>query len=311
MNGVPVSERKFNTVAVLMGGWSAEREVSLVSGEACASALEKAGYAVNRIDVTRDLKALIDALTPRPDAVFNALHGRGGEDGTIQGILDALQIPYTHSGMRASAIAMDKPIAIDLFRAAGIPCPAGIVIPPDRLGREDPMPRPYVVKPAREGSSVGVHIVEEGSNGPDYSGWRYGDALVEEYIPGRELTVTVMDDRALCVTELRPLSGFYDYEAKYTDGKTVHDCPANIPDAIAEQCCDYAVRAHRTIGCRGLTRADFRWDDSAVNGSRLFLLEINTQPGMTPLSLSPEQAAHCGYDFPSLVSWMVERAACD
>ncbi len=311
MKGISSKDRKFQRVAVVMGGWSAEREVSLVSGEACANALEEAGYEVSRVDVTRNLDQLVQALTPAPDAVFNALHGPGGEDGTIQAILNMMQIPYTHSGLRASAVAMDKPLAISVFREAGIPCPSGIVVPPEELGKGDPMARPYVVKPTHEGSSVGVYIVNEGDNGPDYSGWTYGDALVEEYVAGRELTVTVMGEESLCVTELEPVEGFYDYEAKYTDGKTVHTCPADIPDVIAEQCRDYALRAHNALGCRGLTRADFRWDDSAVNGSRLFLLEVNTQPGMTPLSLSPEQAAHRGMDFPQLCSWMVENAACD
>ncbi len=305
------SQRRKKRVAVLLGGWSAEREVSLSSGSPCADALEEAGYEVKRIDVTRDLKALIDALTPPPDAVFNALHGRGGEDGTIQAVLDILGIPYTHSSMRSSAIAMDKPTAIAAFRAAGLPCPKGVVVPEEELGKDDPLPRPYVVKPTHEGSSVGVYIVQPGDNGPDFSGWTYGDALVEEYVAGRELTVTVMGDKALCVTELRPHEGFYNYEAKYTDGKTVHICPADIPEDIAEQCKDYALRAHKALGCRGVTRSDFRWDDSSHNGSRLFLLEVNTQPGMTPLSLVPEQAAHMGIPFPELVSWMVEEAQCD
>ncbi len=298
-------------VAVLMGGWSAERDVSLVTGAACADALEAAGYAVTRIDAQRDLKALAAALDPAPDVVFNALHGRGGEDGVIQAVLDLMGLPYTHSGMRSSALAMDKPAAKAVFLAAGLPCPAGVVVSLETLLQGDPLPRPYVVKPANEGSSVGVYIVRQGDNGPDYSDWTYGDALAEEYIDGRELTVTVMGDWALSVTELQPESGFYDYEAKYTDGKTVHICPADIPDAIAAQCKDYALRAHQALGCRGLTRADFRWDDSAVNGSRLFLLEVNTQPGMTPLSLSPEQAAEAGISFGELVSWMVEQAQCD
>lgn len=303
--------RSKKRVAVLLGGWSAEREVSLMSGRDCATALEQAGYEVTRIDVTRDLKALIAALTPPPDAVFNALHGRGGEDGTIQAVLDILGIPYTHSGMRSSAIAMDKPTAIAAFRAAGLPCPKGVVVPEEELGMGDPLPRPYVVKPTHEGSSVGVYIVLPGDNGPDYSNWTFGDALVEEYVAGRELTVTVMGDKALCVTELCPKEGFYNYEAKYTDGKTVHVCPADIPTDIAEQCMDYALRAHKALGCRGVTRSDFRWDDSVHNGSRLFLLEVNTQPGMAPLSLAPEQARHMGLEFPELVSWMVEEAQCD
>lgn len=295
-------------VAVLMGGWSEEREVSLVSGDACATALEQKGYHVTRIDPPRDLTAFAEALTPRPDVVFNALHGRWGEDGTIQGLLDVMGIPYTHSGRLASAVAMDKPMALTLFRAAGLPCPDGVVLPASELGGEDPMARPYVVKPAREGSSVGVYIVQQGSNGPDYGGWSFGDALVEEYIPGRELTVTVMGDKALCVTELCPHSGFYDYEAKYTDGKTTHLCPAPVDETVAQRCLDHALTAHRVLGCRGVTRADFRYDEDR---DRLVILEVNTQPGMTPLSLVPEQAQHLGIDFPELVAWMVENASCD
>ncbi len=304
-------QRRKVRVAVLMGGWSAERDVSLVTGRECADALEEAGYTVERIDVSRDLQTLIDDLTPTPDVVFNALHGRGGEDGAIQAVLDILQIPYTHSGMRSSALAMDKPTAIAAFRAAGLPCPKGVVVAAADLGKGDPLPRPYVVKPTHEGSSIGVYIVKAGDNGPDYSGWSFGDALVEEYVAGRELTVTVMGDRALGVTELRPKEGFYDYEAKYSEGKTDHVCPADIPEDIAQQCMDFAVRAHNALGCRGLTRSDFRWDDGAHNGSRLFLLEVNTQPGMTPLSLAPEQAAYNGISFPELMSWMVEEARCD
>lgn len=308
---VSEANKKDKTVAVLMGGWSAEREVSLVSGDACADALEEAGYTVVRIDAPRDVKKLAAALDPAPDVVFNALHGRGGEDGVIQAVLDLMGLPYTHSGMQASALAMDKPAAKAVFAAAGLPCPQGVVVPEKDLGKGDPLPRPYVLKPAREGSSVGVYIVEDGDNGPDFSDWRFGDALAEEYVAGRELTCSVLGDRALSVTELRPKDGFYDYEAKYTEGKTEHICPADLPEEITKACQDYALRAHRALGCRGLTRADFRWDDSAVNGSRLFLLEVNTQPGMTPLSLSPEQALEAGIDFPSLMTWMVENAQCD
>lgn len=296
-------------VAVLLGGWSSEREVSLVSGKACAEALESKGYEVTRIDVNRDLRTLLDALTAAaPDCVFNALHGRFGEDGTIQGVLEILGIPYTHSGVMASALAMDKGMSRHIFEAEGIPVAKGLILPPQGLGGDDPLPRPYVVKPAREGSSVGVYIVMEGGNSPDYSGWTFGDALVEEYIPGRELTVSVMDDKALGVTELRPKMGFYDYEAKYTDGKTEHFFPAPIDENVRDACMDYAVRAHRALGCRGVSRSDFRYDDT--NG-RIVILEVNTQPGMTPLSLVPEQAAHTGIPFPDLVEWMVEHARCD
>jgi len=295
-------------VAVLMGGWSAERDVSLSSGKACADALERAGFRVTRIDVRKDPHALLAALEPHPDVIFNALHGRGGEDGTVQGLLEMLGIPYTHSGVAASALAMDKPLTKVVLAAHGLPVADGAVLPPDRLGKEEPIARPYVVKPAREGSSVGVYIVEEGTNGPDYSGWSYGDALVEEYIPGRELTVGVMDDHALGITELRPRTRFYDYEAKYTGGVTEHLCPAPVPAEIAKACMDHAVAAHRALGCRGVSRSDFRWDEAT---DRLVILEVNTQPGMTDLSLVPEQAVKSGMSFEQLVTWMVEQARCD
>lgn len=297
------------SVAVLMGGWSAEREVSLMSGKPCADALERAGYAVTRIDLHRNIPDLLAALDPRPDVVFNALHGRWGEDGCIQGVLDMLAIPYTHSGRVASTLAMDKPLSIELFRMAGIPTANHVTLEIDALrGQADPMPRPYVVKPAQEGSSVGVYIILEGSNGPDFAGWTFGTAMVEEYIPGRELTVAVMGGKAMAVTELKPVQGFYDYEAKYTDGKTVHLCPAPVPETVAQSCMEFAERAHKVIGCRGVSRSDFRYDPDT---GRLVILEINTQPGMTPLSLVPEQAQHVGMSFEELVSWMVENATCD
>lgn len=299
-------------VAVLMGGWSSEREVSLSSGTNCAQALETQGYRVTRIDVRRNLSELVAALTPQPDVVFNALHGRYGEDGTIQGVLDIMEIPYTHSGVLASALAMNKPQSKCLLAAAGLPCPDGRTIDIATLKTGHPLPPPYVVKPVNEGSSVGVTIVRPGDNGPDMSGWAFGDeVLVETYIPGREITVAVMDDRALGVTELRPHSGFYDYTAKYTDGKTTHLCPAPIPDDVARTAMDYAVIAHRVLGCRGVSRSDFRYDDSQSGTRGLFILEVNTQPGMTPLSLVPEQAAHAGIGFGELVAWMVENARCD
>ena len=301
-------------VAVLMGGWSAERDVSLVSGKACAEALRERGYRVTEIDVDRDLAATLSALEPRPDVAFNALHGRFGEDGCVQGVLNILGLPYTHSGLLASALAMDKPIAKRVFTGAGIPCPEGIVVSLREATNGDVMDPPYVVKPANEGSSVGVRIVLEGDNYPgiDPAEWPFGDAvLVEPYIPGRELTVAVMGDRALGVTELRPHDGFYDYEAKYTDGKTTHLCPAPLPDEVSCRAMDYALAAHRSLGCRGVSRADFRYDDTEGEPGRLYMLEINTQPGMTPLSLVPEQAAHAGIDFGALVSWMVEEARCD
>jgi D-alanine-D-alanine ligase len=302
------------SVAVLMGGWSAEREVSLVSGEACAKALAEAGYRVREIDVRRDLHALMAALEPRPDVVFNALHGRWGEDGTIQGMLDVLALPYTHSGHLASALAMSKPVAKRLFETAGIPVAPGMVATRERVLAGDVMPRPYVVKPPAEGSSVGVRIVKAGDNALPFEpdAWPFGDeVLVERYIPGRELTVAVMGERALAVTELRPDEGFYDYTHKYTDGRTTHLVPAPVPLKIAEACMAHALAAHRTLGCRGVSRADFRYDDTRGGPGKIFLLEINTQPGMTPLSLVPEQAAYVGISFGELVSWMVENATCD
>ena len=300
------------SVTVLMGGWSAEREVSLASGTACADALSDAGYDVFRVDVKHDLDASVDALKPAPDVVFNALHGRFGEDGRIQSLLDILGLPYTHSGVLASALAMDKQSAKALFTARGIPCPDGRLLSASEIGDSLPLEPPFVVKPNNEGSSVGVMVIQPGDNRVAFDEWPYGDdVLVEQYIDGRELTVAVIGDRALGVTELRPHTGFYDYEAKYTDGKTVHLCPAPIPDEIAELAMEYAVEAHQALGCRGVSRADFRYDDTESSPGRLFMLEINTQPGMTPLSLVPEQAAHAGMGMNDLVSWMVENAACD
>jgi len=300
------------SVTVLMGGRSAERAVSLVSGEACAAALREVGYRVACIDVGSDVRALIDALTPPPDVVFNALHGRYGEDGAIQGLLDLMGIPYTHSGLLASALAMDKQVAKTLYAARGIPCPEGRVVRREELGNGIGIEPPYVMKPNNEGSSVGVRIVLPGDNRIPADDWSWGDeALVERYIPGRELTVAVIGDRALGVTELRPHRGFYDYEAKYTDGRTTHLCPAPVPDSVARRAMDYAEEGHRALGCRGVSRADFRYDDTAGAPGELYMLEINTQPGMTPLSLVPEQAAQAGMDFGALVAWMVENAACD
>lgn len=299
-------------VAVLKGGWSAERPVSLVTGDAVAKALEGHGYRVTSIDLQRNLTALIADLTPRPDVVFNALHGRFGEDGCIQGVLEIMGIPYTHSGVRASAIAMDKPAAKRIFESVGIRCPEGQVLP--LADAHHAMPAPYVVKPSSEGSSIGVLIVREGDNAAplETAGWSFGtDVLVERFVPGRELTVAVMEDRAIAVTELRPVQGFYDYEAKYTEGKTEHLVPAPVPTAIADEAKDWALRAHKALGCRGVTRCDFRYDDTGEAPGTLYMLEINTQPGLTPLSLVPEQAAHIGIDFPHLCAWMVEAARCD
>ena len=295
-------------VAVLMGGWSAEREVSLVSGAACANALKNAGYDVTPIDVQRDMGALMTRLYPKPDVVFNALHGRYGEDGCVQGLLDILAIPYTHSGLMASALAMDKPMAKRLFEQAGIPVADHVVATPDEILAGDVMPRPYVIKPANEGSSVGVQIVRENDNGPIMDDGMVGSPvmMVESYIGGRELTVAVMGGKALAVTEVTTHRGFYDYDAKYEDGGSTHDIPADIDDDLAERVMRLAELADETLGCRGVSRADFRYD-----GERLVILEVNTQPGMTPTSLVPEQAAHVGMSFEELVSWMVENAECD
>jgi D-alanine-D-alanine ligase len=302
-----------SSVAVLYGGISAEREVSLSSGKQVIAALRKAGYDVRPVEVTDDLPALIAALTPKPDAVFNALHGRFGEDGAIQGVLDWLAIPYTHSGVRASALAMDKEAAKAIFLAAGLPVAPGRIIDINDLIAADPLARPYVIKPLNEGSSVGVHIVRDGDNrrADIARAWTYGPtAIAEEYIPGRELTVAVMDDRALAVTEIVASQAFYDYESKYADGGSYHVVPAAIDPVAYRQALEIALAAHRALGCRGATRADFRYDDTKGEPGRLVLLEVNTQPGLTPTSLLPEQAAHTGMDFPALCAWMVEHAAC-
>ncbi len=300
-------------VAVLYGGISAEREVSLSSGRQVIVALRSAGFVVTEIDVGPDLRATLAALDPAPEVVFNALHGRFGEDGAIQGVLDWLGIPYTHSGVRASSLAMDKVAARAMFVASGLPVAPGRVFDVASLHHEDPWPAPYVVKPINEGSSVGVNIVRAGDNrrAAIAAAWRFGpQALVEEYIPGRELTVGVMDDVALAVTEIAARQGFYDYEAKYAEGGSAHIVPARVHPSVAAQAMQVAVAAHRALGCRGATRADFRYDDTAGEPGRLVLLEVNTQPGLTPTSLLPEQAAYRGIDFPALCGWMVEHAAC-
>lgn len=300
-------------VAVLLGGISAEREVSLSSGRQVVAALREAGFRVTPIEVTQDLPALIRALTePRPDVVFNALHGRFGEDGCIQGVLDWLGLPYTHSGLRASAVAMDKDAAKAVFRQAGLPVAEHCLVTREELEAADPLPRPYVVKPVNEGSSVGVFIVTEGDNrrAEIARDWRYGaHAMAETFVPGRELTVGVMGDRALAVTDIIADAGaFYDYESKYADGGSRHVLPAHIhPEAYAAAL-DIALRAHQALGCRGASRADLRYDDTGGEPGRLVLLEVNTQPGLTPTSLLPEQAAHCGIPFPALCAWMVKEA---
>jgi D-alanine-D-alanine ligase len=301
-------------VAVLYGGISAEREVSHASGAQCIAALREAGgFEVTPIEVGADLGALIAALqAARPDAVFNALHGRFGEDGCIQGVLDWMGLPYTHSGLRASALAMDKAAAKAVFRAAGLPVARHLLVEIEDLAAEDPMPRPFVVKPVNEGSSVGVHILRSGDNrrAEIARSWRFGGtALVEEYVPGRELTVGVLGDRPLAVTDiLADVGAFYDYESKYTDGGSRHILPAGIDRGRYGQAMEIALAAHQALGCRGATRADFRYDDTGGEPGRLVLLEVNTQPGLTPTSLLPEQAAHCGIPFPALCAWMVEQA---
>ncbi|MGE5540346.1 MAG: D-alanine--D-alanine ligase [Gemmatimonas sp.] len=296
-------------VAVLMGGWSAEREVSLVSGAAVARALRALGHEVMTIDLNRDIAGLVAKLTPRPDVVFNALHGRFGEDGCAQGVLEILEIPYTHSGVLASAVAMDKPMARKLFAQAGLRVAEGVVAHRDDVIAGRVMTPPYVVKPVNEGSSVGVRIVREGERAFDASSWPYGEhVLVERYIPGREITVAVMGDRALGALEIRPKSGFYSYEAKYTEGKADHLMPAPLPRERYEEVLAIGLAAHRTLGCRGVSRADLRFDEDG--DGQFYVLEVNTQPGMTPLSLVPEIAAHRGIGFEQLVDWMVEDASC-
>ena len=302
------------SVAVLMGGWSNEREVSLVSGGAILNALEETDFEARGIDVQRDVAQLAAQLSPAPDVVLNALHGRYGEDGCVQGILECLGLTYTHSGVMASALAMDKPMAKRLFEQVGIPCTQHEIATRDDFKSGAVMEIPFVIKPLNEGSSVGVTIVltETDIPAPDSDAWTFGEfVMVEKYIPGRELTVAVMGDRALGVTEIRPRDGFYDYTAKYTEGKADHLIPAPVDDEIYALAMEYAVRAHDTLGCRGVSRADFRYDDSGTAPGGLFLLEINTQPGMTPLSLVPEQAAYAGISFSDLVCWMVENASCD
>ncbi|MDP6785506.1 MAG: D-alanine--D-alanine ligase [Rhodospirillales bacterium] len=296
-------------VAVLMGGWSAEREVSLVSGAAVSRTLKEQGHRVTPIDVQRDMGALLTRLYPRPDAVFNALHGRYGEDGCVQGLLNMLEIPYTHSGLLASALAIDKPMAKRLFADAGIPVAEHVLVRREEVLTGDVMARPYVVKPINEGSSVGVLIVKEGDNEQAFSdsGWPLGgQVLVERYIPGKELTVTVMGDRPLAVTEITSRRGFYDYEAKYAPGGSSHVVPAELDKAVYDEALRLSLLAHQTLGCRGVSRADLRYD-----GQQLYMLEINTQPGLTPTSLVPEQAAHVEIPFGELVAWMVENAEYD
>ena len=302
-----MSSRALPKVAVVMGGLSVEREVSLSSGRECAAALREMDYDVTAIDAGPDIaERLVEAS---PDAVFNALHGRWGEDGCVQGILEWLRIPYSHSGVLASALAMDKTRAKAAFANAGIPVVEGGLYSRTEIKAAHVMTPPYVVKPNNEGSSVGVHIVPERANrSPEIAEDMPEILRVEAFVPGRELTVTVMGDKALCVTEILT-DGWYDYDAKYVPGASRHVLPANVPDEIAEACLAYARTVHDVLGCRGVSRVDFRWDDSkGLQG--LFALETNTQPGMTPTSLVPEQAAHLGTSFPELCDWIVKDASC-
>jgi D-alanine-D-alanine ligase len=299
-------------VAVLMGGWSNERPVSLMSGNGVADALERVGYTVTRVDMDRNIAAIMAEL--KPDVVFNALHGVPGEDGSVQGMLDLMGIPYTHSGMVTSVIAIDKELTKQRLMPGGVPMPKGTMVQSERLYAGDPLPRPYVLKPVNEGSSVGVAIVKTESNygnpiSRDAKGpWQEFDALLAEpFIKGRELTVAVLGGKALCVTELVTKSGFYDFDAKYTEGMTEHICPANIPKDIEDYMMELALRCHQLLGCKGASRTDFRWDDE-LGKDGIFVLETNTQPGMTPLSLVPEQAKQVGISYEQLVDMIVKEA---
>ncbi|EYD75235.1 D-alanine--D-alanine ligase [Rubellimicrobium mesophilum DSM 19309] len=302
-----MSGRTGPRVAVLMGGPSAEREVSLSSGRQCAAALREAGFEALEVDAGPDLAQRLVEM--RPDVAFNALHGRWGEDGCVQGLLEWLKVPYTHSGVLASALAMDKARAKDVFAAAGLPVVRSVLARRDEVCARHVMAPPYVVKPNNEGSSVGVYIVPEGANRPPQLAASMPDTvMVETYAPGRELTTAVLGDRALTVTDIIT-DGWYDYDAKYAPGGSRHEVPAKVPREVFDACLDMALRAHEALGCRGLSRTDFRWDESkGLKG--LVILEINTQPGMTPTSLAPEQAAAAGIDFPALCRWLVEDASC-
>lgn len=302
-----MSSRAAPRICVLKGGLSAEREVSLSSGHECAQALRVAGFEVIELDARGDVAQRLTEIAP--DIVFNALHGRFGEDGCVQGILEWLRIPYTHSGVLSSAMAMDKQKTKDVYRDAGLPFVDSILATKAQIEAAHVMAPPYVVKPYNEGSSVGVYLVMEGEAPPRINADLPDMLMVETYAPGRELTTAVMGDRALTVTDII-VEGWYDYSAKYETGGSRHVLPADVPDDIFQACLDYALRAHAALGCRGLSRTDYRWDESrGLDG--LILLETNTQPGMTPTSLAPEQAAFCGVDFPALMTWMVEDASCD
>lgn len=300
-------------VAVLMGGWSSERPVSLSSGKACADALEAEGFRVTRVDVDRHVATVLSEI--KPDVVFNALHGPFGEDGCVQGILEVLGIPYTHSGVLASALAMDKPRAKDVMKAAGIPVADGIQISRLEAAKAHVMAPPYVVKPPNEGSTFGVFIVNEDATHPPQQlfadDWPYGETvMVERYVAGRELTCAVRNNEAFDIIDIVPESGFYDYHAKYAPGGSRHILPAQISPNIYQNVQMLAVRAHQALGCRGVSRADFRYDDSLEGMDGVICLEVNTQPGMTPTSLVPDMAAYAGMSFGELVRWMVEDASC-
>ncbi len=301
-------------VAVLLGGWSAEREVSLDSGEGCAGALERAGYRVTRIDVEPDIAEVLKELAP--DVAFNALHGRWGEDGCVQGVLEILQIPYTHSGVLASSLAMHKEMAKSQFRTVGLPVAESIVANRLTVGREHVMPPPYVVKPVAEGSSVGVLIVQADQPHPPQQlfsdDWPYGDeVMIEKFIAGRELTCAVMGDQAMGVIDIVSATKFYDYEAKYAPGGSEHILPADLAEDVYAKIQEYSLLAHQCLGCRGVSRSDFRYDDGEGGSGELIILETNTQPGMTGTSLVPEMAAHAGYSYEDFVDWMVKDASCD
>ena len=301
-------------VAVLMGGWSAEREVSLRSGKACADALEASGYRVTKIDVGRDIANVLQMV--KPDVALNVLHGRPGEDGTLQGVLEIVAIPYTHSGVLASAAAMQKDLAKTIFHAAGIPTPGGKLVSRAAAAKQHVLERPYVLKPVNEGSSLGVFIVTKAHEHPpqelNRGDWEFGDTLLAEpFIPGKELTCAVMGEKALDVVEVVPTARFYDYEAKYAPGGSRHLLPAPISPIVYQEVRRLALAAHRALGCRSVSRADFRWDDSVEGTGGLVCLEVNTQPGMTETSLVPEIAAHAGISFVELVRWMVEDASLD
>lgn len=309
-------------VCVLYGGRSSERDVSIASGKEVTSALQKKGYDVYPFELGHSLQDFIEFVTlHKPHVVFNALHGRYGEDGAIQGVLEWLNVPYTHSGIYASALAMDKAASRIMLQAAGLPVAEGGIYSLDELKQTDPLPFPYVIKPVNEGSSVGVHIIfpEPGRTNDSkeniLSRWSYGNKiLVEAFIPGRELTVGVLEDRALTVTDITPTTsterGFYDYEAKYNSGGSLHKLPAHMPPALFQQALSLAVQAHKVLGCSGASRTDFRYDDTITEKERLIILEVNTQPGMTPTSLLPEQAAFCNISYEELCSWMLDNALC-